>query len=409
MNAKKDYIWNSIAGILNASQAIILGIVITRTNNLVDAGILSLAFAVGNLMGNIGRWGISGFQVSDIKNEFSFSSYFSAHIISAIIMILASGGYLLRGFYLGYSIDKIIAIGMICLIYTVETVENVFGTLYQRKGRLYVGSIVFIVRWGLVLATFSLLLVVFHNLVLASVISAILNVVVEIICIAKTFPTFDEKIELRVNQDAIKILKKCFPLFLVSFLLYYVTSAPKYSIDRFYSDDVQACYGFVAMPVFVIELLNTFLYNPILVDIANEWEEKKYKEFRRRIGKQCIMILGISAICLLGAYILGVPVLSFIFGVDLTDYKSILMILLVAGTFLAFAGFFNLILTIMRKQNCLMYIYIVVAILAVLFCDIVVKNYGIVGGCLFYTALMIMVAGIFGTICMVFISKAEKN
>ena len=42
----KDYFWNSIAGIINAAEAVVMSMIVMRYGQLSDAGILSLAFAV---------------------------------------------------------------------------------------------------------------------------------------------------------------------------------------------------------------------------------------------------------------------------------------------------------------------------------------------------------------------------
>lgn len=42
------YFWNSTAGLLYAGEAVILSIAVTRTSGLADAGILSMAFAIGH-------------------------------------------------------------------------------------------------------------------------------------------------------------------------------------------------------------------------------------------------------------------------------------------------------------------------------------------------------------------------
>lgn len=71
------------------------------------------------------------------------------------------------------------------------------------------------------------------------------------------------------------LFKITFPLFGISFLSFYVNSAPKYAIDACLTDEIQACYGFVAMPVFVIGLINNFIYQPVLVPMAVEWEKEQ--------------------------------------------------------------------------------------------------------------------------------------
>ena len=172
----------------------------------------------------------------------------------------------------------------------------------------------------------------------------------------------------------------------------YITNSPKYSIERYLSDDIQACFGFVSMPVFVIELLNNFLYQPKLVEIAMAWEKGELKTFRKYIFRQSTMLLILTGICELGAYFLGIPVLSAVYAVDLTSYKWILLLLLLGGGGLAFVGFFAVLLTVMRKQHWMMICYIIVAAAALFLMPYSVSNSGVWGGTIVFLMLMFSLA-----------------
>ena len=88
MNKKKDYIWNSIAGMINAAEAVIMSMVVTRYGLLSDAGILSLAFATGNVLMMIGKFGGRMFQVTDLKQQFSFKEYLVHRLIAVFLMFV---------------------------------------------------------------------------------------------------------------------------------------------------------------------------------------------------------------------------------------------------------------------------------------------------------------------------------
>lgn len=77
---KSNFIWNTLAGLVNAAEAVILLMVVGRTNGLEDAGVLTIAFAIGNLMMTIGRYGVRNYQVTDVEDRLSFGSYFTHRI-----------------------------------------------------------------------------------------------------------------------------------------------------------------------------------------------------------------------------------------------------------------------------------------------------------------------------------------
>lgn len=388
--AGNGYAWNSIAGLVNAGEAVILSMVVTRTNGLADAGILSIAFAIGNLMMTIGKFGVRNFQVTDLEEKFSFADYFWARVITTGWMTVTSLAYI---YYCiqekGYSRSKTVVILAICFIYAVESVEDVFWGLYQQKQALDAGAKIFFFRWAAILTVFILVLILYQDLCMAAVLGLLICMAVFFIYNAAVFRTYDEKI-VRVHPVSVyQVLRQCTPLFLVSFLSFYVINAPKYAIDRYMTEEVQACYGFVAMPVFVIGLLNGFIYQPTLVQMALEWKDGRLARFKKRMKRQCIILAGLTVVCLVGAFLCGIPVLSIIYGTDLNGYKVELLILLFGGGIHALVGYLCVLLTIMRKQNWIMYGYAGAAVLAFCFFNFVVEHYAVLGAALFYVLLMI--------------------
>lgn len=191
------------------------------------------------------------------------------------------------------------------------------------------------------------------------------------------------------------LLQICFPLFLGSFLAFYIGNAPKYSIDSVLNDELQACYGFIAMPVFVIGLLNNFIFNPMIYKMSMMWNERKIKAFIRQLLIQALIVAGITLACITGAYFLGVPVLSFLYNTDLAEYRSELLILLLGGGFLALSGLLTTVITIIRCQKRLMAGYVIVAALAYALSTRVVERYSIMGAAVLYLTLMAALCSIF--------------
>ena len=70
---KASYFWNTLAGLLNAGQSVVILMVISRINGLEDAGIFSIANAIASLMLTVGNFGMRNYQVTDINEKYSFS------------------------------------------------------------------------------------------------------------------------------------------------------------------------------------------------------------------------------------------------------------------------------------------------------------------------------------------------
>lgn len=396
---RQGYIWNTVAGLINAAEAVIMSMIVTRVTGLTDAGILSIAFAIGNLLMLVGKFGLRNYQITDIENQFSFSIYLKTRLITVILMMVCSCAYLgYAAMHLGYSRNKIEIIFVVCMIYAVEDVEDVIWGYYQQRNRLEVGAQMFCARWTGMLIIFPIVLIASHDLKITLLFCFAISLLIFFPLAKMTYPRICSEADRNVNAAIRKtdlgtigrLLKTALPLCGISVLQYYVSNAPKYAIDACLTDEIQACYGFVAMPVFVIRLLNSFIYQPLLVPMAVEWEQKQKKEFIKRIVKQTFIIMGISVICLLGAYVLGIPVLSLLYDTDLSEYKAELMILLLGSGFMASVGYQSVVLIVMRCQKELLWPYCLVSLIAAVSLNTIVSSYGTLGASICYLILMVL-------------------
>lgn len=412
---KRDYIWNTAAGLINAAEAVVMSMIVTRMTGLADAGMLTMAFAIGNLMLPVGKFGVRNYQVTDVENRFSSFTYFATRLVTVCFMIAAVCGYLCYAWAgRGYGSDKLGIVFAVCMIYAVEALEDVVWGYFQQRNRLYAGARMFCIRWIGILLVFPGILYYSHDLKKTLLLCVAFSVVIFLGLLRLSYPKycseedrFSKLIDRKIDPRQVwQLLKAVLPLFGISFLALYENNMPKYAIDRYLTDEIQACYGFVAMPVFVIGLLNNFIYQPTLVPMAVEWEQGKTDCFKKRIMRQIMIIGGLAVVCLAGAYVLGIPILSLLYHTDLNGYQRELMTLLVASAFLALSGYQSVVLTIMRCQKALLMPHIIVALVAAFGLPAMVSRYGTMGAAICYMALMVLLCLLYGGIL---IKKLKGN
>lgn len=407
---KKDsFIWNMGGGLLSAFQSVIYLVFVSRILGLEESGILSIAFANANLFANIGRYGVRNFQVTDTENRYSFSEYMGLRVLTSIIMVITFTIYLLyTGITRDYTTEKLVIILALCLSKLLDSFEDVYYGYLQNIDRLDIGAKILTLRLLVVYISFVLILVFNKDLIIAITGSTILSALVVIISLRSIkqdgfCPSWSFSL---INKENIKqILKSCFPLFLGTFLAFYIGNAPKYAIDSLMDEETQACFAFISMPVFVINLLNSFVFQPILNKLAVEWNTKKYKEFIHNFILENIIILVITVVVVIGGKLIGIWALEIIYNTPLKIYENEFIYLLVGGGFLAYSGFYVSILTVMRKQKITIYAYMIVSILAYIGSPILVNNYNTLGASLLYFSLM----GILAVACLVPIIIEIKN
>lgn len=386
--ARDSFVWNMVGSMLLAFQSVILLMILSRTVGLVETGVFTIAYANANLFLNIAKYGMRNFQVSDVKMQFSFRDYINSRCVSVFAMLLVSFTYILISSAIKhYSAEKSMVMIWMCLFKLPDAIEDVYYGEYQRRGRLDIASKAMTLRVIITTVVFVALILITRKQLFALVVTTCVTTIVMVIFLQWTYRDFAVPRNLNIH-NLLGLMKSCFPLFAGSFLSFYIGNAPKYAIDAQLSDELQACYGFISMPIFVIGLLNGFIFNPMLYRISSLWNDGKIKEFLRQVWFQILIVTGITVACIAGAYIIGIPVLSFLYNTDLKPFKNELLILLLGGGFLGLSGLLNAVITIIRCQKALAWGYFAITLLALVTANNIVGKYQMFGAAMLYAILM---------------------
>lgn len=387
-----SFFWNSLGGILNAGQSVLVLMVITRVLGLAAAGVYSIAFATGNLFLYLGEYGVRNVQVSDLTEQYPFRDYLAHRVLTVFLMLALGACCCVFSYGRGtYSLEKSLTVFAMCLLKAVDCIEEVYeGRLHQR-GRLDLAGKVMTVRLVVSIGGMLAAAMLFHSLLIATDIAAALAAVSAfcmLFCYRKEV-AFTPGLVSRRNVGA--LMRVCFPVCAANFLQFYLINAPKYAIDAAMEETVQAQYNFIAMPVFVIQLLGMFLYQPVLGRMSAAAANGDRRALLSDIRKIVLGILVIAAVCLAGAWVLGIPVLSLLYATDLSSFRSELMWILVGGIFLALSGFLCAVLTILRRQSAILVIYAAGAVLSLILTGQMVRSSGILGAVRSFVSIMALV------------------
>lgn len=407
---KSAYLWNTCAAMLNAFQTVFILMLISRIDPVIDAGVFTIAFAIGNLMLTIGKYGIRQFQVSDVEEKYSFREYTASRIVTSIIMILASFAYVGVNFATGlYSTSKCTVVILICLAKVIDAIEDIIHGMLQQYLRLDVAGKILSVRMCTYIFVYLICYYFSKNLVLTSAVALAVSFIQFAILNYTAVKGFEIKKKTCNIKNVKNIFVECFPLFIASYLVIYIGNAPKYAIDKVMSSEAQACFTYIFMPVFVISLLSQFVYQPVISKMALLWHEKKISQFNKLIFRQIVLILLLSVAAIIGGYLLGIPVLSIIYGVDLTEYKKALVILLIGGGALAIVNFLQMIITVARKQKLLIIGYLLAFLMFVFGGKTITERFGMIGISVFYTVVVIVLGIVFTGLTVGIIKKYPHN
>ncbi len=395
---RNSFLWNSASGFLNALQSTFILFVLQRVANEAVSGEFSIAFATANLMLAIGKYGVRYFQSADIDRRYSYGAYFANRLLTSGLMVLVTVLFCTFSFGLGkYTLEKTLLCFFLCVQKTVDSLEDVIYGEYQRADCLDTAGRAFVLRLVTTTSAFLVGYILTKSLIIATVISlvvAALTLLIIAFTVRSSFAVLEIKGEFKAAAD---ILLRCFPLFLSGFLSLFLVNAPKYAIDSTLTAEMQAVYSFISMPVFVVALLAECLFRPMVTTFSKDWLEGNYRAFVKRMLLVIGVIVILTIACVVGGVLVGLPILNLLFNYDLHPYWLPLGILLLGGGALALCSFLTMILTVIRRQRCIAFAYIIAAAISLPLSMLLVKSQGLFGAALAYFIII-------GILCISIIS-----
>lgn len=397
---RNTFIWNMIGGGCNSITSFLLLLFVTRILGSNDGGIFSFSFATAQLMLTIGKFGVRAYQATDVQMEIPYTDYLISRMITGFLMMFFSGIYVLVN---GYTGEKSYIILCVCFIKLADAIEDVFHGELQRIGRLDVAGKLLTVRNMATIVVFGVSLILTKHLFYTCLITAMISIVF-CFCINIYFTQKYGKIKWEADKHKIlQLFLDCLPLFIGAFLSLYIYNSPKNAIDQYLSYEYQTYYSILFMPAFVINLFSEFVFKPLLTNLALLWEKVEISSFLNLVFRLLGLVLGLTILAMMGAYFIGIPVLSFIYGIELQTYRVELLVLMCGGGFGAAVYLLNNVLTSMRKQNAILAGYVLIAMVISMISPILVEKLNIYGASLSY---LISIAGLFIFFFIVFITNS---
>lgn len=174
----------------------------------------------------------------------------------------------------------------------------------------------------------------------------------------------------------------------------------------------QTYYNILFMPASVMTLV-IIVFRPLFTTMANYKLQNQIKKIIKIIATIIACILLVTVLCIGCAWVLGIPVLSIVYGTGeaLYSYKMVLIIILIGGMFNSIAYVLDDTITIFRTHKYLMVSYIVTWIFAKMMTTIFITNYGLLGASLSYCFSMaiLMVCNLVILIASMIIYKSNLN
>ena len=345
ITGKEKFFWNMMGSFANAALSLILSILVNRVLGGESGGIFSFAYSNALLMLTIGEFEVRQYQATDVRENYSFSTYRRLRILTCVLMLLCTIGYVLCN-RSSLSQEECAMIFLLSAYRAIEAYADVYAGRFQQKDRIDISGKLFFVRNA-----------------------------------ASVEGDTSSKLVLRLAREVM-------PLFLQAFSLMYINNAPKYAINRSCDASVQNLYNILIMPTFSINLFSIFIFRPMLLNIAKAWNDGDLAEFQKIILKITGMILVLTAGILAGTWLLGTQLLELLYGLDLAAQRIDLLAAMSVGGLCALAQFMYSVITAIRYHK-----YLIIGYAAAFFCALLaapplVSGFGIQGGIMSYALSM---------------------
>ena len=384
-NFRKSFIWNIVGTGFNSFNSLIFLIIVTRINGIIDAGVFTLAFSTACILYVIGTYAGRVYQVTEVDRDITDKEYIVNRIFSCLLMMLVTIGFVI---FRQYDWDKSIIFILLAFFKCLEAFSDVLYGILQKNDMLDIVGKSYFIKSLLSVVIFIIIDLVTHNIIISCV--AIILVWIAIIIFydmirMKNLVNLSTKVNF---SRVVRIFKKGFFIFAITFLGLYLLNAPKYAIDSFLTEDIQAIFGIIVMPATVMGLVGQFLMHPYLNTIVELYSENKIKELKKLILKIVIYIFGFGIFASILAYFLGVPVLNLIYGIDLNEYQIHLVAIIMASTLYNIGMIYSSVLTTIRSTFVQFIMYLIVVVITYVLSNSLTQSNGINGATIAYFVTM---------------------
>lgn len=403
---KKDYFWNTLGSVMSALSSVILLFLTTRIVGEYWAGVFSIAYAIGQQFQTLGAFEMRPMQSTDVDKRYNFATYFASRVLTTTAMLFCIIGYAL---VTTSKQEEVLIVILIASLKLFDVFEDVFHGAFQQHGRLDIAGRAFFFRSAITTFGFIAVLAITQDLF----VSCLVAIAMSIIALLALNVPYAKKLVLPSGKLVLKamfrLLGECLPLFVGAFLATYLVNAPKFGLDAAMTKEYQTYFAAIFMPALVINLLSAFVFRPLLTRLAQFWTNRDMPNFIGIITKGLVWVTIASIIVAVLSFFLGIPVLNLLMGIDLSDYKVELMVLVVGGAFNAANIVVYYGLVVMRRQVFVLIGYAIAAVFAFIFSSVMINEWGMVGASFVYSASMLIVFILFSAFFLVQYNKKKER
>ena len=382
----QDFIWNTIGLAAWGMVFPILTVVITQLVGAEEAGRFALAFVAGHLLMFVANYGVRTYQVSDRDESHQFIDYQVNRWITCVIMIVA--GWLFCQFR-GYDANMA-TMSMAVFIYKmIDGMADVYEGRLQQMDKLYLAGISQCIRSLSVLLFFSAFLLFTRSITAASITMAVVAVL-SLVFITLPLALLETPKSGAFRAESLaRLFVHCAPVFLALFLYQCIDNMPKFMMEGVLSYDNQLYFNALYFPAQTILMTVGFMYKPLLGRMADAWNDSSRRSrFDIFIVAALLVIAVLTLVAVLLMRWVGIPLMSFMYGIDFEPFRRLAYFMLLAGGITGGIDFLYQVVTVMRRQAVVTKLYLITFVFALVVPYMLIRVSGLEGAVMSYVIVM---------------------
>ncbi|MCP1160720.1 oligosaccharide flippase family protein [Bacillus infantis] len=385
----KNFSWSIFGSSIYALSQWLLIIIIMRFGSPYDAGVYSLGLAICAPLVMLANLNFRALQSTNLSMKMGFNSFKRIRVFGLLFIIGFLFVYLVVS---GYNNEIFLSLFLMALCKIIESCSDLYYGLFQYNERLDIVSkstifrglfgtisfgIAYIITGKLTVALFILLLVWTLNLIFYDY--------------KKSKQFLEGSFSKKVSRDnVISLIKMGIPIGLVAFLGSLSVNIPRIVFEKYLTLEDLGYFTSIFYLILVIGKFMTSLSSAVLPKLARLYEEQEMKLFLKIFKVILLILLIISSFLILLSYYFGDDILTILYGNEYKNYKFLLLLVMIYGSFNYFAFSLEIGLNAMRGYKFRLYIEILATMLVLFLSVNFIPNYGVNGGvyALIFSALL---------------------
>lgn len=344
-----DSLYYNIGNFIYLGAQWFISVVLVRVGGFEIAGYFSLAMTVAGMFGMIAHYGMRSFQVSDIRNKFSNSSYLVLRIITSFAAFILC---VLYCFLKQYDTISVISIVFYMLYKCVEAYSDGLSSIWQKNNNMLDVGLSLGIR-GIANTVFFFFAYSFSKSITVSLFAMALASFATLILFdfPKSKKYINQAKELKnANRKQVALLLKFGFLTMVFVLLTSVLNGiPKLIIEAKLSTSLLGVFSSLSAPTIVISTFAIGILLPTAPKIADYYYTNQKKALLKLLFLCNTVIVAIGFVAEMLSLFIGKQAFAFVFGSEILPYFNLFYLLIIVSVFTALVNCFATFLIAVRK------------------------------------------------------------